>query len=145
LNPAGFGYKWFDAAMKAGFCYYNLLNGFNSNVLSAVQRNLQFDYNRLSQVLIALDSMGCKWSRSGWLHALEQRISSGVPMYLVDLCRIPNVGKVRAKKLYEAGIKTAEEFADLDPAEAKKLLNIKDEILTEMMSEAQKLALTGGL
>lgn len=137
--------KWFEAAMKAGFCYYNLLNGFNSNILSATQRNYQFDYPRLGQVLSALDTMASKWGRAGWLRGLEARISSGVPMYLIDLCRIPNVGKVRAKKLYEAGIKTAEEFADMDKAEAKKLLNIKQELLTEMFAEAEKLALTGGM
>jgi helicase len=134
-----------EGAIKAGFCYFQLLNGFNSNILSAMQRNLQFDYARLGQVIQALDSMACKWGRSAWLRGIEARIQSGVPMYLVDLCRIPNIGKVRAKKLYEAGIKTAEEFADMDKVEAKKLLNIKQELLTEMFAEAEKLALTGGM
>lgn len=132
-----------DAAVKAGFCYYQLLNGNNTSVLAAHMRNLQFDYNRLSQVLIALDTMGCKWGRMGWFRGVEQRIANGVPMYLVDLCRIPNIGKVRAKKLYDAGVKTAEQFADMDPAAVKKMLNVKADLVTEMLSEAQKLALTG--
>lgn len=137
------GTKYYnDAAVKAGFCYYNLLNGFNSNVVAAMMRNLQFDYMRLSQVLQALDSMSGKWGRSNWFRMLEERIKNGCPAHLVDLCRIPNIGKVRAKKLYDGGIKTVEDFADLDVDKLRKMLNLKPELVHDMLMAAKKLALT---
>lgn len=134
---------WMDPGIKAAFCYFQLLNGNNSSILAATQRNLQFDYERVSQVLIALDSMGCKWGKIKWLKGIEQRIASGVPMYLVDLCRISNIGKVRGKKLYEAGIKTVEDFSNLSIEQAKKLLmNVKTETVQQMLNEASALHLT---
>lgn len=132
-----------DASMKAGFCYFQLLNGNNSGVLSGMQRNLQFDYNRLSQVLTALDSMGCKWNRAGWFRGIEQRIANGVPMYLVDLCRVANIGKTRAKRLYDNDIKTVGELALLDPEKAKKLLNMKADAVSAVLAEAVQLDLIG--
>jgi replicative superfamily II helicase len=138
-NPANFEKSWFQAAVKAGFCYYQLLNGNYSSALAAIQRNLQFDYNRLSQVLIALDTMGCKWGRVGWFRGVEQRIANGVPMYLVDLCRIPNIGKVRAKKLYDAGVKTAEAVAGCKSEALRKLLNMKADAIEQIIEEAKKV------
>jgi replicative superfamily II helicase len=143
MMPGRYNDAFGERALKAGFCYYQLLNGNNSSALAATQRNLQFDYNRLSQVLIALDSMGCKWGRIAWFKNIEQRIANGVPMYLVDLCRVSNIGKVRGKRLYEAGIKTAEDFANMNPEQAKKLLgNVKIEVIKEMLAEASSLAMT---
>jgi replicative superfamily II helicase len=130
-----------QGSLKAGFCYFNLLNGTNTVACSAMQRNLQFDYNRLSQVLQALDSMSGQWGMDGFFRQLEGRIVNGVPGHLVDLCRIPNIGRVRAKKLYEHGIKTAEEFADMEPEKVRKLLNMKPDVVKQLMADAQRVAL----
>lgn len=138
-----FGTRFYnEAAVKAGFCYFNLLNGFNSAVTAAMQRNLQFDYDRLSQVLLALDSMSGKWGKGMYLKVLEQRIHNGCPAHLVDLCRVPNIGRVRAKKLYEAGIKSVDDFSDMDADKVRKLLNLKPEIVSAMLDDAKKLSLT---
>lgn len=131
-----------DASIKAGFCYFNLLNGINSQACAATQRNLQFDFNRLSQVLQALDGFAGQWDRVGFFKTLEGRITNGVPSHLVDICRLPNIGKVRATKLYNAGFKTVEEIADADPAQIKKILNYKQDVLDTLMKDAQTIALT---
>lgn len=130
-----------EASAKSGFCYFNLLNGVNAQVCAAHQRNLQFDYNRLSQVLQALDSMTGQWGMEGFFKQLEGRIVNGVPGHLVDLCRVPNIGRVRAKKLYDAGIKTVEALADLEPEKVRKLLNMKPEAVKEIMADAARYAL----
>lgn len=131
-----------DASIKAGFCYFNLLNGINSQACAASQRNLQFDFNRLSQVLQALDSFAGFWEKIGFFKALEGRITNGVPAHLVDICRLANIGKARATKLFNAGFKTVEEIADADPAQIKKILNYKQDLLDALMKDAARIALT---
>lgn len=130
-----------DASLKASFCYFNLLNGVNSQACSATQRNLQFDFNRLSQVLQALDKFGGNWQREGFFKMLEGRIINGVPGHLVDLCRLANIGKTRATKLYNAGFKTAESIADMEFDKFKEIVNMKADAAKEIMESAQKLAL----
>lgn len=130
-----------DASLKAGFCYYNLLNGVNSQACSATQRSLQFDFNRLSQVLQALDSYGGNWQQQGFFKTLEGRIVNGVPAHLVDLCRLANVGKARASKLYAAGFKTAESIADMDLDNFKKIVNMKSDAAKDIMDSAKKFSL----
>jgi len=130
-----------DASLKASFCYFNLLNGVNAQACAATQRNLQFDFNRLSQVLQALDSFGGNWQRDGFFKMLEGRIVNGVPGHLVDLCRLANIGKTRATKLYNAGYKTVESIADMDFNKFKEIVNMKADAAKEIMDSAKKFAL----
>lgn len=130
-----------DGAFKAGFCYFNLLNGVNSQACASFQRNLQFDFNRLSQVLQALDGFAGHWEMTSWFQTLEGRILSGVPAHLVNICRIANIGKVRATKLYESGFKTVEDIADAKSEELQKLLKLKPEPIDKIIKEAQVFAM----
>lgn len=122
-----------DPALKAGYCYFNLLNGNHSSVMSALQRNLQFDYDRLTQILKALDSMSGKWKQQKYFDILQQRIRHGVPEELLSLCSIPNVGKARAKKLYDKGIKNKDDFLRISTSDISKILNIKETKIKEMV------------
>lgn len=134
--------KYFtDASLKASFCYYNLLSGVNSQACATTQRGLQFDFNRLSQVLQSLDAFGGNWQREGYFKMLEGRITNGVPAHLVNLCRLANIGKVRATKLYDAGFKTAESIADMDFEKFRKIVNMKADLAKEVMDSAQRLSL----
>jgi helicase len=126
-----------DGCIKAGYCYFNLLTGNNSQVLAAFQRNLQQDYNRISQVLQAMDTMTGQWDCSGWFKTLEARIASGVPAHLIDLCKIANIGKVRATKLYDSGYKTSKDLSKLDAAKLSKLINVKLDMAQEMLQSAK--------
>lgn len=130
-----------DAVLKAGFCYFNCLNGTNTQACASIQRNLQFDFNRLSQVLQALDSLAGNWGKLGYFKNLEGRILNGVPSHLVSLCQIPNIGKVRANKLFNAGIKTAEDLSDIAPETLKKLLNMKKEAIEAIIQNARSATL----
>lgn len=129
-----------DPAMKMAYCYYNLLNGKSSQALAAQQRNLQSDFMRVSQVLQALDSFTTAFKKDGFFKTLEGRIVNGVPAHLVNLCQIPNIGKVRAKKLYDYGIKSTAELAKLSESDLKSLLNMKKELVAEVLAEAKKIA-----
>lgn len=135
-------YNYPDGAIKAGYCYYCLLNGNNSQFMSPLIRNYQFDFNRLSQVLMAIDGMSAKWGQTGYFQNLEARIQNGVPAHLVNLCKIPNIGKVRAKKLYENNIKNIDDFLNISPIKLQKMLNLKEDIVQKMISDANLLSLS---
>ena len=122
-----------DSSLKAGYCYNAILNGIHSACMSAIQRNFQMDYDRMHQVLKALDSMAGKWNQSAFFETLQKRIRHGVKPELIDLCSIPGVGKVRADKLYKKGIKTPQDFAKRSIGELKILLNLKEDTVKEMM------------
>lgn len=135
------GKSLLDGAIKAGFCYFNLLNGTMSPSMSSYQRNLQTDFNRISQVLQTLDSMTGQWDQGSWFKVLEGRIAHGVPPHLIDLCKVPNIGKAMAAKLYAAGIKTAAQIADLDAAKLGKLINMKADKAQQILNDAQGFGL----
>ena len=90
------------------------------------------DFERLSSVLNLLDSMAAKWNRGPFFRDLSMRIAYGVSSELVDLCRIPNVGKVRAERLFAAGFRRPSDLLK-NPQMVRKVLNMKDEKITEML------------
>lgn len=131
-----------DGAIKIGYCYFGLLNGTTSQACSSIQRTLQFDFNRLSQVLQALDSLGAKWQQQAFFKILEGRITNGVPAHLVDLCRLSNIGKTRANNLYNAGFKTVASIANMNFDKFKSIINMKKDAAQKIMDEAKKISVS---
>lgn len=128
-----------EPAIKAGYAYYTLLSGHPNPVLAGYSRGLQFDFPRTNQVLQAIDSFTGKWGKKGWLHHLMLRMAYGVRGPQAYLCQLPHVGKVRANKLYHAGVKTIQDVAE-NPNLARSLLGLKSEMMDEIISEAKRLA-----
>ena len=56
------------------------------------------------------------------LRKLHARVAHGVREELIELTQIENIGRVRARILYRAGIKTAKHVASLKPEELARLL-----------------------
>lgn len=138
--------KYSEPAIKAGYCYYSLMNGFSSGVLTAIRRNLQFDFPRLIQILKVLDSLSCKWDKEYWFDMLESRVRYGVKSELLVLCRVNNIGKVRAEKLWEKNIRTLEDLADSkNSVRLRTILSMKAEKITEIQEEAKNLLIIGGI
>jgi len=128
--------KFTEAAIKGGFAYYNLLNGTNPGSVAGVARTLQFDFARLNQVLIAIDSMSGKWGKQPFLKRLQTRISYGVPTQMVPLVEIENIGKVRAERLWAAGIKNPKDIiANSD--RIASILNAKPELASSIVESAK--------
>lgn len=114
-----------ESAIKGAYCYHLLLNGFDLGIFANMARNLQFDFDRTRMVLEALDGMTGKWKRKDWFKTLGMRIQYGVQSHLIDLCRIEGVGKVRAERLYAAGLTSYSQIAN-NPDHVSKVLNMKD-------------------
>lgn len=134
-------YKYLTEGMKKSvYCYHNLLNGYNSTALAGYQRGLQLNFERIGQILSVIDSMSGKWNQESFFKDLQKRIAYGVPAYLVELCQLPNIGKVRAKKLFDMGFKNIESIVEMDDKKLKGILNMKEEYITEIKKQAMKLS-----
>ena len=137
----GVDYKYItEGIKKTAFCYQNLMNGRNSGALSGFQRGLQIDFERMEQILVAMDSMSGKWGKETFMRNLAKRIRHGVPSHLVDLCQLPNVGKVRAKKLYDMGYKGVEDIVTLGHDKVKSILNMKEAMVGDIIKEALRIS-----
>jgi replicative superfamily II helicase len=135
-----FGGRYNDADIKAGFAYFCLMNGLEAGAITAYARTLQWDFDRLIEVSKAIDSMICGWSRQRWFDRLALRVNYGVAEHLVDLCLIPDIGKVRAEKLWAAGIRTVSDVANRIE-HVGKVLNLKYDRISEICAAAKQLVL----
>jgi replicative superfamily II helicase len=99
---------------------------------------LQFDFPRLNQVLQALDGFTGKWAKKNWWNELQLRINYGVKGPMLNLCQLPNIGKARATKLWNAGIRSLLDVV-VDPARVRKLTGLKADKVDEIILEAKVL------
>jgi len=128
-----------DGVVKAGFCYYALMNGVNASACSSTQRGIQADFNRVSQIIQTLGSLSTAWSRQCYFSTLETRISSGAPAHLLDLCRLPGIGKARATKLYDQGVRNVADISGMTPEALSKAANLKVDVAKELIRVSQGL------
>ena len=124
---------------KMIFCNYSMLNGYNNPVFNAALRGLQMDKDRLIQVLMTLDGMMAKWGKHDYFKRLSRRMGYGVPWELLDLCDIPGVGKVKASKLWRAGLKKPSDVVER-PRLAQSSLGCSDRVFVKMLVEAKKVS-----
>lgn len=130
-----------ETVTKFAFAYYNMLNGVENPVFSAIQSGLRLDSERTLEVLNALDTMSAKWQESDYFKTLKLRMAYGVKSEYVNLVQIPNVGRVRAEKLYQAKIRTVDDFVAADPATLSHLMNIKVDKVKESIEAAKTIKL----
>lgn len=130
----------FEPAIKAGFAYYLLMNGQSNNFFASMTRGLMFDFPRLNQVLMALDSFGGKWGRRGWFNELQTRVTYGVKGPMAVLCQIPNVGKARATKLWAAGLRSIDDVAN-NADKVRNCIGTKKGLADEIIAAAKLLLL----
>lgn len=132
----------YEPAIKAGYAYHQLMNGVNNNTIAGFMRGLQFDFDRTIQVLQAIDSMAGRWEQKSYLRTLGMRIKYGVKGEMVHLCEIPNIGKVRAEKLWRANLRTYDAIAN-NPGKVQSLLKLKQEKIEEICRSANDLSSSG--
>lgn len=134
-----------DSSVKYGCCYYDILNGLNSQNMNSIIRNIQIDFPRTLEVLKQIDKMDIKENLSNELNILGLRIQNSVPKHLVGLCKIKNIGKQRAKKLYENNIKNISDLIEAPFNKLKLLLNLKEELIKDIINDARKLSIEEGV
>jgi replicative superfamily II helicase len=122
-------------AMRAGYCYKQLLEGYYSKNLSNMMKQLQMDFGRTTEILSAIDTMGTKWGQTQFFKDLSLRIAYGVPPELVDLTKIKGIGKVKAGKLFNAGFKSPK---DLTVEGVTRALKCSKKVAEEIVGDAKK-------
>jgi helicase len=134
-----FGSVYLDSSIKGGYAYFCLLRGLDPGPFASISRGMQMDYERTSSVLNSLDTMAAKWNRKKYFDNVALRINYGVRSELVNLCKIPNIGRVRAEKLYSAGFRNPFDLVSNFEA-VKKVLNMKDDKIIEIIESAKSFS-----
>jgi helicase len=140
VNNFGEGTFW-QQAIKGGYAHFTLMNGLSPGPFAAMVRGLQLDFPRTAAVLHGIDSMSCRWGKKKFFDNLSLRIAYGVRTELIELCKLPNIGKVRAEKLYAAGFRTADDVIDR-PEHVQKVINMKKDRVDEIVKAAKAARLT---
>jgi replicative superfamily II helicase len=131
-----------ETAIKGGYCYYTAMNGINPGSLVSTARMLQWDFNRLIQVLSAVDSLGCKWGKQNLFKELQARVVYGVEPHLIPFVKLPEIGKVRAERLWNCGFRTIQDIV-ADPDKLRATLNMKADKIMEIVQAAKGQQLAG--
>lgn len=133
-----YGGSYIESSIKGAYIYYSLLNGFPLGPFNATGRGLQMDFERTLTVLNLLDSMAAKWNKKDFFNGLRTRITYGVKPELISLCKIPNIGKVRAEKLFSAGFRNPMDLLkNIDVA--RRILNLKEEKFVEIINSVKSM------
>jgi replicative superfamily II helicase len=133
-----FGPNYIESSIKGAYAYHCLLNGSFLGPFNALARGLQLDFDRLISVLNLLDSMAAKWNKKDFFNNLSLRINYGVRPELIDFCKLPNIGKVRAERLFSAGFRKPVDMLK-NPQLVKKILNLKEEKVIEVLKSIKTL------
>jgi hypothetical protein len=85
-----------------------LLNGeeIEEGSLRNAARTIQYDIRRVVEALTLVDEMHAKWGKGMFWKTLPSRVQYGIPEEMTDLVLLPGVGGVRARKLWDNGVKT---------------------------------------
>lgn len=147
MIKAKYGDKYYtDSVIKHAYAYYNIIMGkYNIEAFNGIQAGLKVDSDRMMQVLKAIDSMNSRWGKQDYLNILQKRIMYGVPEHLINICQVPEVGKVRAEKLWKVGIQSVDDFSKADPDSLAKIMKVTKKLATEMVKEANLLKIKASL
>ncbi len=119
-------YEWFLEEFKTALCIYDWINELNENEICEKFSIAPGDLRRLCETAEWLahaftritSDFGKKFPN------LETRIRYGVKGELLELVSIKNIGRVRARKLYNSGIKTKSDLL-ANPQKVAKLIGEK--------------------
>jgi replicative superfamily II helicase len=97
-------------------------------------RNFVYDIERVFTTIGMIDKMCARWDRGSDLEILKYRVKYGVQREAALLCSLPHIGGVRAKKLYEYGIRSVKDFRDNKTVAIKA---IGEEIYNKVLQAAK--------
>ena len=131
--------KFKETAIKGGFAYYALLNGIDPKSIANTARTLQWDFPRLATVLNAVDAMSGKWGQTSFFKDTMLRVQYGVKREMVGLCKVADIGKARAERLWEKGIHSPQDIVR-NASNLSSILNLKGERVQKILESASQLS-----
>lgn len=130
--------KIWNAPIKSSTLAVDLFDLLCGEKPSVAARQFKQDAERVCAALSWIGGVK-KIARQDMWMILPLRLMYGVPAKLVQLCRLPKVGAVRAQKLYAAGIKTLE---DVVANPAKVQMVVGQSYLREVLNAAKRILRT---
>lgn len=127
-----------EPAIKIAFIYHQMMNGVNNPIFASLTRGLHFDFPRLNQVLQAIDGFTGHWEKTSWFRQMQLRVTYGVKGPMVELCQLPHIGKVRATKLWKAGLRDMLSIIN-SPELVRKATGLKSADVDEILAKAKDL------
>jgi len=109
----------------------------DEGLIKAIRRGIVFDIDRIVQALSLMDGMYAKWGKETLWMTLPQRIKYGIREELLELVRLPGIGGMRAKKLYEKGFKSLKDIAEGDKKLMATIFPVKT--VLKLQQDAQEL------
>ena len=117
---------------------FNCLTGHKDPLIDPFKRGILYDISRQNQAFGLIDDLYAKWNKEAFWKVLPMRIRYGIPEKMVELVKIPGIGGVRAKKLWDRGFKTIADVANF--SRKKELLNVfKISMVSKIQDNAKKL------
>ena len=99
-------------------------------------RAIKYDIQRITQALRLIDSMYGKWSKSDFWKVLPIRINYGIPETLIELVQLPGIGGVKARKMWDKGIRSLQDV--MGNTEVMKTIFVPI-MVKKLQSDAKKI------
>jgi helicase len=109
-------YEWWLAELKTALCLYDWINEVDEDVICEKYGIAPGDLRRVLETAewlahsLARIASFATHPQKGYFANIESRIRYGVKDELVKLVELKGIGRVRARKLYNAGIKSKEDL-----------------------------------
>lgn len=92
---------------------------------------MAFALGRMSQMLLP--------QKSTYFQMLSLRLREGIKSDILELTTIPNIGRVRARRLYNAGIRSVEQLASANVETLKRIAGFSDRLSEDTISHASHM------
>lgn len=132
-----YGLKANDALKVRAACYYYLLKGEGRQCISSKMSAISLDIDRLTQALGMLRRMSGK--NDGYFDLLNLRIKYGVPHYYAEICKLPGIGRIKAKKLAMHGFTSLHSIAEAGSDKIVASLSSSKETAEALIANAKRI------
>lgn len=124
-------YEWFLSQVKTACVMLDWINEIKEEDIVKKFGIGEGDIRALSETTLwlvhSMAELGTflKHSSAGKARELERRVEYGASLQLLDLIQIRGIGRVRARKLFDAGIRDMEMLRAQEPGEVAKIIGTK--------------------
>ena len=108
--------------------------------LKASIRTIRYDILRVCQALSLIDQLYGQWKKAELWKTLPIRILYGIPEELLPLVKLPGIGGIKAKKLWDKGIKSLKDV--VDRTDIMKTIFVPT-MVSKLQNEAKKILIGG--
>jgi hypothetical protein len=122
-----------EGTMIQGVLWWCAMGCESAGPLRSQMFEIRENVGRIIRCLIRIDREVAEWNREVFFNDVGMMVRKGIPVSLVELCRLPGITKGKAAFLYEKGAHDASGIADVLP-------NIEDEIDEPFLDDLKRIS-----